>query len=93
MMAGIVARRHVHHHKGQGTMNMLIVTLVDGGGIERFPIHRVSIDPEVIVVSEFMGGSDDGRVVALLDPETMTGTELVGALITAIEGEPAPEST
>ena len=74
-------------------MNMLTVTLVDTGGIEHFPIHRVSLDPEVIVVSEVVGRGDDGRVVALLDPETMTGTELVGALITAIEGGPASEST
>ena len=73
---------------------MLTVTLVDGGGVEHFPIHRVSLDPEVIVVSEVVGrGDNDGRVVALLDPEMMTGTELVGALITAIEGEPVPAST
>ena len=74
-------------------MNMLTVTLVDGGGIEHFPIHRVSLDLEVIVVSEVVRRGDDGRVVALLDPETMTRRVLVGALIIAMEGKTALEST
>jgi hypothetical protein len=73
-------------------MHLVAVTLKDTGRAEHYPIHRVCLDADVIVVTEVVGRREEGRVVALLDPAQMTGTELADALITALEGETGPKA-
>ena len=48
------------------------------------PIHRCTMERDVIVITEILSTGEEGRVLLMIDPATKSGPELVDALTDAL---------
>lgn len=68
-------------------MDFTIITRDIPPDSARYPIHRCTLERDVVVITEIMSTGEEGRVLLMIDPTTKTGPELIDVLTDALGGE------